>query len=370
MDNQVDDATVDSLVQAVRSRYDLVARYYRLKRKLLGLPELLDYDRYAPLASEEKRASWEEAKEIVLAAYGKFDPKMAQIASLFFEKGWIDASVHPGKRGGAFCAATIPSLHPYVHAQLPGQVGGCADPGYELGHGVHQYLSRPQGALSWSTPLTTAETASIFGETLVFQDLLAREKDPRARLSLLVRRIESSFATVFRQVAMNRFEDAAHKARAEGELPTERLCELWLSTQREMFGDSVTLSDDYGSGGATYPTSSTPPGTSTRTRSGTFLFGRCMRAIAARARAFPVFTCRCSLREGRTGPTSSSSRWGSTCGQRISGCAAWTSLGKWSPRRRSLQRLDFREKCSTIGYERHWKETIISLKPRNKRSVS
>ena len=179
MDNQVDDATVEALVQAVCSRYDLVARYYRLKKKLLGLPELFDYDRYAPLAGEERRYSWEEAREIVLRAYGKFDPEMARIASLFFEKGWIDAAVHPGKRGGAFCASTIPSLHPYVMLNYQGRSEDVLTLAHELGHGVHQYVSRPRGILSWSTPLTTAETASIFGETLVFHDLLARERDPR-----------------------------------------------------------------------------------------------------------------------------------------------------------------------------------------------
>jgi oligoendopeptidase F len=246
MDNQVDDTVVDALVNAVCSRYDLVARFYRLKKRLLGLDELFDYDRYAPLSGAERRYSWEEAKETVLRAYGKFHPRMAEIASAFFQKGWIDAAVHPGKRGGAFCAATIPSLHPYVLLNFQGKADDVMTLAHELGHGVHQYLSRPQGILSWSTPLTTAETASIFGETLVFQDLLALEKDPTAELGMLVRRIESSFATVFRQVAMNRFEEAAHRARAEGELTTERMSKMWLSTQRAMFSDSVTLTEDYG----------------------------------------------------------------------------------------------------------------------------
>ncbi len=246
MDNQVDDTVVDALVNAVCSRYDLVERYYRLKKGLLGLDELFDYDRYAPLAGAERRYTWEEARETVIRAYGKFHPRMAEIASAFFQKGWIDASVHPGKRGGAFCAATVPSLHPYVLLNFQGKADDVMTLAHELGHGVHQYLSRPQGILSWSTPLTTAETASIFGETLVFQDLLAQEKDPAAELGMLVRRIESSFATVFRQVAMNRFEDAAHGARAEGELTTERISEMWLSTQRAMFADSVTLTEDYG----------------------------------------------------------------------------------------------------------------------------
>ncbi len=246
MDNQVDDETVDALVEAVCSRYDLVARYYRVKKRLLGYDELFDYDRYAPLAAEERSYSWEEAREIVLRAFKAFHPEMARIASLFFENGWIDASVHPGKRGGAFCASTIPSLHPYVLLNYQGRADDVMTLAHELGHGVHQWLSRPQGVLSWSTPLTTAETASVFGETLVFHDLLAREKDPAARLAMLVRRIEGSFATVFRQVAMNRFEDAVHRGRASKELTTEEISEAWLSTQRAMFGGSVTLTEDYG----------------------------------------------------------------------------------------------------------------------------
>jgi oligoendopeptidase F len=246
MDNQVDDSVVDALVSAVCSRFDLVARYYRLKKKLLGLDELFDYDRYAPLPGAERRSTWQEARETVLGAYEKFHPRMAEIASQFFEKGWIDASVHPGKRGGAFCAATVPALHPYVLLNFQGRPDDVMTLAHELGHGVHQYLSRPQGILSWNTPLTTAETASIFGETLVFQDLMSREKDPAVLLGMLVRRIESSFATVFRQVAMNRFEDLAHRGRAEGELTTERLSQMWLSTQRAMFSDSVTLTEDYG----------------------------------------------------------------------------------------------------------------------------
>ncbi len=152
------------------------------------------------------------------------------------------------RASGAALSAPPPFLlvHPYVLLSFQGRPDDVMTLAHELGHGVHQYLSRPQGILSWNTPLTTAETASIFGETLVFQDLMSREKDPAVLLGMLVRRIESSFATVFRQVAMNRFEDAAHRGRAEGELTTERFSQMWLSTQRAMFGDSVTLTEDYG----------------------------------------------------------------------------------------------------------------------------
>ena len=246
MENQVDDATVDALVRAVASRYDIVARYYHLKRRLAGLDQLFDYDRYAPLAAADRRFTWSEARETVLSAYARFHPRMAEIASLFFEKGWIDAAIRPGKRGGAFSSSTVPSVHPYIMVNFQGTSQDVMTLAHELGHGVHQFLARDRGVLLQNTPLTTAETASVFGETLVFQDLVSREKDPKVVLSMLVREIESSFATVFRQVAMNRFEEAVHAARrAEGELTTARISGLWMESQRAMFADSVTLTDDY-----------------------------------------------------------------------------------------------------------------------------
>jgi len=247
MDNQVEDATVEALVGAVTARYDVVARFYSLKKKLLSLPELFDYDRYAMLPAAERRFTWSEAREIVLCAYRGFHPRMAEIASLFFENGWIDAAVNPAKRQGAFSSSTVPSVHPYILMSFQGNADDVMTLAHELGHGVHQYLARERGVLQQGTPLTTAETASVFGETLVFHSLLARETDPAVVLSLLTRQIESSFATVFRQVAMNRFEARAHAARrGEGELSTETLSRLWLETQKAMFGTSVTLTEDYG----------------------------------------------------------------------------------------------------------------------------
>jgi oligoendopeptidase F len=247
MDNQVDDVTVDALVRSVTGRYDIVARYYRLKRRLLGLDELLDYDRYAPLPAAERRYSWDESRTIVLDAYRRFHPRMAEIAVQFFDKRWIDADVHPGKRGGAFCDGCVPSVHPYVLVNYLGKADDVMTVAHELGHGVHDYLARDRGILLAHTPLTTAETASIFGETLVFNDLFARERDAKVKLAMLVREIEGGFATVFRQVAMNRFEEAMHTARRTGgELTTADFSRLWLETQRAMFGDSVTLTDDYG----------------------------------------------------------------------------------------------------------------------------
>ncbi len=244
--NQIDDATVEALVQAVTGRYGIVARYYNLKKKLLGLDELFDYDRYAPLPSANRRYQWQEAKQMVLEAYSGFHPEMGKIAESFFTKNWIDAAVRPGKRGGAYSHGAVPSIHPYIFMNFEGTPRHVMTLAHEMGHGVHQYLSRQQGILLADTPLTTAETASVFGEMLVFQKLMAAEKDPQLRLSMLVQKIEDTFATVFRQTAMNRFEEAIHTARrSEGELTTDRFNELWMTTQKAMFEASVTLTDEY-----------------------------------------------------------------------------------------------------------------------------
>ena len=247
MDNEVDDETVEALIRAVTSRYDIVARYYRLKRQLLGLDELFEYDRYAPLPAADRRYSWDESREIVLQAYRKFHPQMAEVVEQFFEKKWIDAAVRPGKSGGAYSHGVVPSVHPFVFMNFQGRPNDVMTLAHELGHGVHQWLSREQGFLQADTPLTTAETASVFGEMLVFQDLLSRESRPEVRLAMLTRKLEDSFATVFRQISMNRFEDAIHNARrTEGELPTERFNEMWLETQKAMFQNSVTITENYG----------------------------------------------------------------------------------------------------------------------------
>ncbi len=247
LSNEVSDEVVDALVDAVTSRYDIVARYYRLKRDLLGLDELFDYDRYAPLPAAEGEYPWDLARERVLNAYYAFHNQAGEIAQEFFDKSWIHAAETPGKRGGAYSASTVPSAHPYVFLNYTGSARDVMTLAHELGHGVHQYLSRPQGMLQAHTPLTTAEMASTFGEMLVFTDLMQREDDPKARLAMLGHKIEDIFATVFRQISMNRFEHGMHTARRdEGELTSDRLSEIWLETQRAMFGDSVTMTDNYG----------------------------------------------------------------------------------------------------------------------------
>jgi oligoendopeptidase F len=245
--NEIDAASVDALLSACVARYPLVARYYRLKARLLGISQLEDFDRYAPIAEKGGTRSWSEARAIVTAAYRDFSPELAEITGAFFDRRWIDAELRAGKRGGAFCASTLPSLHPYVLLNYTGNQRDVMTLAHELGHGVHQSLAAPRGLFEQDTPLTLAETASVFGEMLVFRRMLREESDPEVRLSLLCGKIEDAFATVFRQVAMTRFEQALHAARrSEGELAIPRVNELWLDANRPMFGDSVALSEDYG----------------------------------------------------------------------------------------------------------------------------
>ncbi len=244
--NEITDESVDALVSSVTNRYDLVHRYYRLKRTLLGLDEMLDYDRYAPLEKSRKLIRWDEAKALVINAYEKFHPEMASVSRRFFDEKWIDAAIVPGKRGGAYSAGTVPSVHPYIFMNYDGQLRDVQTLAHELGHGIHQYLSRGQGMLQMNTPLTTAETASVFGEMLVFQELLADLDNPADKMALLVGKIDDTMATVFRQISMNRFENLIHRARREeGELTTDRFSELWIQTQHALYGDAVTLTEQY-----------------------------------------------------------------------------------------------------------------------------
>lgn len=245
--NKISDDTVNALVTSVTDSYDLVQRYYKLKQNLLGLDEMYDYDRYAPLLENETTIGWSSARDMVLDSYSSFHPEMGRIAGEFFENEWIDAAIRPGKRGGAYSASTVPSVHPYVFMNFDGKIRDVQTLAHELGHGVHQYLSRQQGILQASTPLTTAETASVFGEMLVFQKLLKELDDPKEKLALLVGKIDDTIATVYRQISMNRFENAMHTARREeGELTTERFSELWMEQQKALYGDSVNLTDEYG----------------------------------------------------------------------------------------------------------------------------
>lgn len=246
LSNDTTDEAVQALIDAVVGRYEVAQRYYRLKARLLGLDRLAHYDRMAPIGDDPTKVSWEEATQVVLDAYSEFSAETGAIAGRFFSESWIDAPPKDNKRTGAFCATNVPGVHPYVFLNYTGDRRAVLTLAHELGHGLHGYLAQPLGLFNASSPLTTAETASVFGEALTFKRLLAIEEDPNRRLNLLAGRIEDSIATVFRQIALNRFEDAVHTTRREeGELSTDKFEELWLESQRQLFGDSVDT-DGYG----------------------------------------------------------------------------------------------------------------------------
>ncbi|MCS6852339.1 MAG: M3 family oligoendopeptidase [Gemmataceae bacterium] len=244
--NEIGGEVVTALMTAAERHYGTVERYYRLKGRLLGLEPLYDYDRYAPVFADLPTCSWDEARRIVLESYEAFSPRLGSIAREFFERRWIDAELRPGKRGGAFSASAVPSVHPYILMNYTDKLRDVTTLAHELGHGVHQYLARSVGYLQCDTPLTTAETASVFGEMLTFQALLERYSEPRTRLALLCSKIEDAFATVFRQIVLTRFEQLLHQARHErGEQTTEQINELWLQANRPMHGDAVQLTEGY-----------------------------------------------------------------------------------------------------------------------------
>jgi oligoendopeptidase F len=244
--NEIPDEAAQSLVDAIVARYDIPQRYYALKARLLGLPRLKDFDRFAPLQEVEGTVAWDDAREIVLEAFNGFSPLAGEIVGDFFERSWIDAALRPGKAHGAFCATLVPGVHPYVLMNYAGERRSVLTLAHELGHGLHGALAQDLGLLNARTPLTLAETASVFGEALTFEKLKEREDDPRALLDLLVGRIDDAVATVFRQIALNRFEHAIHTSRRdEGELPVERIAELWAAEQERMLGDAVEVTDGY-----------------------------------------------------------------------------------------------------------------------------
>ena len=244
--NMVEDEVVDALVTAVRASYPRLAhRYYQMKAKWLGLPKLQHWDRNAPLPDDDDRhISWDEARDRVLTAYGAFSPEMESVGRRFFDRPWIDARLQPGKSGGAFAHPTVPSVHPYLLLNYHGKTRDVMTLAHELGHGVHQVVAAQQGYLMSGTPLTLAETASVFGEMLTFRSLLD-SATPKQRRIMLAAKTEDMLNTVVRQIAFYQFETLLHAERAKGELLPERIGELWLQVQTESLGPAFEFTPEY-----------------------------------------------------------------------------------------------------------------------------
>ena len=247
LSNRVEPAVVEAMVSAVRDAYPRLShRYYTLKAKWFGVEQLNHWDRNAPLPKVDQRTiSWKEAQATVLDAYAGFAPELAGIARRFFDEGWIDAPTRPGKSPGAFAHPTVPSAHPYVLLNYQGKPRDVMTLAHELGHGVHQVLAAPQGALMASTPLTLAETASVFGEMLTFRKLMKGITDPRQKKAMLASKVEDMINTVVRQIAFYSFERKVHEARKEGELTSEKIGELWMSVQAESLGPAIKFHPGY-----------------------------------------------------------------------------------------------------------------------------
>ncbi len=247
IDNQVEDEVVDALVNSVQDQYaNLSHRYYALKAKWMGKKSMPYWDRNAPLPdTDDRKIPWDEAREIVLKAYGEFHPQLSEIAELFFKNNWIDAALRPGKDNGAFSHPMVPSKHPLILLNYHGKVRDVMTLAHELGHGIHQYLSKEQGQLMADTPLTLAETASVFGEMLTFRSLLKMAKNDKQKKSIIASKVEDMLNTVIRQVAFCTFETKLHDARKQGELTSDQIGEIWIKTQKESFGTSIDITPEY-----------------------------------------------------------------------------------------------------------------------------
>jgi oligoendopeptidase F len=243
--NEIDGAAVKTMMQVAEANYSLAQDYFRLKAQLLQLPRLALYDQYAPVGKEVRPFPYDQAKQVILDAFAAFEPSFRGLAKEFFEKNWIDAEIRQGKRGGAFCASPSPKLHPYILCNYDDNLRDVMTVAHELGHGLHGCLSRKQNYFNYDTPLTTAETASVFAEMLVFDNLLARQTEPRVRIALLAGKLEDIFATVFRQNVLTRFEELAFAARKEKRLTSDALGKLWLDANGKYYGDAVEMPEGY-----------------------------------------------------------------------------------------------------------------------------
>ncbi|MCE5314067.1 MAG: M3 family oligoendopeptidase [Armatimonadota bacterium] len=243
--NELDAETVETVISTCVKNYPMVARYYNIKREILGLDKLAHYDRYAPLFESKKEVPFDEAKETVLTSFGRFSRDMADVAQKFFDNNWIDAEPRKGKQGGAFCSYITADLHPYVLLSYLNRQDDIMTLGHELGHAVHGYVARPQGFLNAHSALPVAELASTFGEMLVFESIVSKA-DLEDKLALYGEKIEANFATIFRQAAMYRFEQELHRARREmGELTTDEINDMWQRNIQDMFVDSVEMGDEH-----------------------------------------------------------------------------------------------------------------------------
>ena len=246
LSNEIKLQTVNGLIKACNDNNSIAQRYYKLKAKILKINDFKDYDRYAPLGSSQKKYSFAEAKKIVLDAFEDFSPEMSKVASLFFDNNWIDYGIRNGKRSGAFSHSCVPSVHPYILMNFTGKIRDVMTLAHELGHGIHQYLSRKNGYFQQNTPLTTAETASVFAEMLVFNKLLSNENSDKEKLYVICSKLEDIFATVFRQIVMTNFELSIHERRKiGGELTWEEFNDYWISANSKMFGKSIEISEFY-----------------------------------------------------------------------------------------------------------------------------
>src|SRR5438309_3581550 len=244
--NETSDEAAQALVEAVTGRYDVCVRYYRVKKRLLDVGDLHEWDRYAPVGEVARSLTWDDSKALVLDSYKRFSQRAGELVEDFFTHAWIDAPVVAGKAGGAYCMPVTPRHHPYVMLNFTGKLRDAAVMAHELGHGLHDRLASKNHIFDFHPPLTLAETASVFGEQLTFDRIMAEEKDPKVRLGMLCQQCEDAFSTVFRQVAFNRYEDACHTLRRkEGELAVEQLGDIFQDKLQAMFGDALTLTEEH-----------------------------------------------------------------------------------------------------------------------------
>ena len=245
LSNEIDAEAVNRMMEVTEAHYGIAHDYFRLKARLLRLPQIALYDQYAPVGEELPPFTFAEAQRVILEAFDAFTALFRSTAAEFFARRWIDAEIRKGKRGGAFCASPSPHLHPYILCNYTDNLRDVMTVAHELGHGLHGSLSRKQSFWNYDTPLTTAETASVFGEMLVFDYLLERETDPHVRIALIAGKIEDIFATVFRQNVLTRFEQAAFAQRRKRRFTPELLGTLWIEANRKYYGDGVEMAEPY-----------------------------------------------------------------------------------------------------------------------------